>query len=193
MYGANIESMDPQVDGALRRFTRFEYQTLIERGWFEGEPIELLDGMLVTMTPQGSAHYTVSGVLMHILAQALPINLYGIAAHSPFSASEDSMPEPDLLVFDKRRTPRGIPTEALLAIEVSNTSLRKDRTVKLPIYANNGVPEYWIIVLAERTVEVYTQPRNGTYMHMDRVASDGVLRPRFDPSIEISMASLPWD
>ncbi|CAN5245436.1 Uma2 family endonuclease [soil metagenome] len=185
--------MDPRLESEpVRRFTAQEYKKLVAQGWFEGESIELLYGQIVAMTPQGDGHWNLSRVLMHLLARALPIERYGIAAHSPFAATADSMPEPDLLVFDAVTGRRGIPAEALLAVEVAMSSLRRDRLAKLPLYATAGIPEYWIVVAPGREVEIYTQPRNGTYMHMERVDLDGVLRPRFDSSIEIAMSSLPW-
>ncbi len=193
MHGASIEDMDPRLENEpIRRFTALEFRKLVHQGWFEGEAIELLYGQIVPMTPQGDEHWNLSRVLMHLLARALPIERYGIAAHSPFAASVDSMPEPDLLVFDAARGRRGIPDEALLAVEVAMSSLRRDRTAKLPLYATAGIPEYWIVVAPAREVEIYTEPRNGTYMHMERIGIDGVLRPLFDPSIEIAMSSLPW-
>lgn len=194
VLGASLETMDPCLEGeSFRRFTQREYRDLVNQGWFEDEPIELLRGMLVTMTPQGRDHWPVSSVLMHVLARALPIDRYGIAAHSGFAATPDSEPEPDVQVFDRTKYPRSIPSEALLIIEVSRSSLRRDRNIKRPIYAENGVPEYWIVVLADREVEVYTQPVGGTYTQMTRVTIDGTLRPQFDPTIEIAMTSLPWD
>jgi Uma2 family endonuclease len=102
------------------------------------------------------------------------------------------MPEPDLLVFDAIAGRRGIPAEALLAVEVTMASLRSHRTAKLPLYATAGIPEYWIVVAPDREVEIYTEPRTGTYMHMVRLGIEGVLRPLFAPSIEIALRSLPW-
>jgi Uma2 family endonuclease len=185
--GGAIETED------LRRFTRREYDALVEQGFFGDENVELLRGVVVTMSPQGPGHWHVSSLLMHVLARALPVDTYVVAAHSGFAAADDSEPEPDLGVYERVRARGQIPSEALLIVEVANTSLRRDRSVKLPIYAEAGVPEYWIVVLPERQVEVYTQPRSGAYMHMERVLLDGVLRPQFEPTIEIATNTLPWN
>jgi Uma2 family endonuclease len=176
----------------LRRFTRREYDDLIDRGFFEeDEHIELLRGLLVTMSPHGHEHYSITCLVGNVLTRALPPR-FGVAMHSPFCATEDSEPEPDVCVFDCERFPRTKPTEALLLVEVSGDSLRRDRDVKLSIYAENGVPEYWIVILATQEVEVYTDPRDGGYVKMERIGLDGVLRPAFDPTIEIPLRTLPW-
>lgn len=113
--------MDPRLESEpLRRFSALEYQKLVEEGWFEGESLELLYGQLVPMTPQGDVHWNLSRVLIHVLAQALPIERFGMAAHSPFAATVDSMPEPDLLVFEAIAGRRGIPAEASLNIGSSS-------------------------------------------------------------------------
>jgi Uma2 family endonuclease len=175
----------------LRRFTRREYDELVAQGFFEGEPIELLQGLVLTMSPQGVDHFSISVVLANVLTRALP-ERFGIATHSPFAASDDSEPEPDVYVFDREAFDRRLPDRALLVVEISRTSLKRDRSVKLPIYATNGVPEYWIVNLVDREVEVHSQPNGDAYERMELVTMSGVLRPQFDPTIEIAMSSLPW-
>jgi len=194
VYGANLDFMDPEL--LLERFRplmRREYDELVELGWFEDEPIELLRGMLVTMTPQGGDHSDVGAWLAHRFAAALPIEQFDVRSHSPFAATDDSEPEPDVQVSRKPK-PRGShPTTALLIVEVSRSSLRKDRKIKLPIYAENGVPEYWIVDLVKRVVEIYTQPEGETYVRVEHVDITGTLRPMLLPDIAIPMAELPWD
>jgi Uma2 family endonuclease len=77
----------------LRRFTRREYDRLVEEGWFDGEPIELLHGMLVEMSPQGAGHFGISVKIANVLTRALS-ERFGVATHSPFAATDDSEPSP---------------------------------------------------------------------------------------------------
>jgi Uma2 family endonuclease len=175
----------------LRRFTRREYDALVAQGFFEGEPIELLHGLLLTMSPQGDDHFSISVVVANVLTRALP-ERFGIATHSPFAASDDSEPEPDVYVFDRQAFARQIPDRALLVVEVSRSSLRRDRHLKLPIYARNGVPEYWIVNLVDREVEVHSEPDGDSYKKIELITMSGALHPKFDPTIEIAMSSLPW-
>jgi len=189
---AIMEADDAELTSAeLRRFTRREYDELVNKGYFEDEKIELLRGLLVTMSPEGDEHYSITSLIANVITRALP-ERFGIATNAPFCATDDSEPEPDICVFDRTRFPRTKPTESLLIVEVAYSSIRRDRNVKLPIYAEANVPEYWIILVATQTVEVYTEPRNGTYTKMEKILPDGVLRPRIDPTIAIEMRSLPW-
>jgi Uma2 family endonuclease len=109
----------------------------------------------------------------------------------PFAASDDSEPEPDLAVVREDYSLRDHPSEVLLLIEVADSSLRKDRGIKRAIYAENGVPEYWILDVATMTVEVYTRPIGGNYADV-RVARDGdVLRPIHLTTVAIAVSQIP--
>jgi len=191
VHGASIANMESETL-EQRRFTRREYDELVRQGWFEDEPIELLRGLLVKKMTQGTDHNDIVDLMIHVFAQALPIENFGVRAHSGFAATDDSEPEPDFYVYRKPKPSDSHPTSALLLVEVSRSSLRRDRTIKLSIYAENGVPEYWIVDLEAREVEVYTQPDGQTYRHVERIQIDGELRPTFDPTIVIAMSSLPW-
>ena len=144
VHDATLEDMDPEIflGERLRPISRREYDELVELGWFEDEPIELLRGMLVEMTPQGNDHSDIGAWIAHRFMAVLSIYEWDVRTHSPYAATDDSEPEPDVQVSRKPK-PRGShPTSALLVVEVSRSSLRKDRKLKLPIYAENGVPEY---------------------------------------------------
>lgn len=172
----------------VRPLHRREYERLVEAGVFEDERIELLRGVLVEMSPQGGPHAGSTARIANLLTRALD-DAFEIRAHSPLRAGEDSMPEPDVAVVP--RTPIGEhPPFAFLVVEVSESSLRKDRKVKAPIYAETVVPEYWIVDLAGRAVEVYTEPRDGRYSSVVRVGDEGVLRPTAFPEIAIPVADI---
>jgi Uma2 family endonuclease len=151
----------------IRPLRRVEYDRLVEIGVFgEDEHIELLGGALVAMSPQGDTHADCAGVLMTLL-----VRMFGdrasVRAHSPFAAGEYSQPEPDVAVYPPRRYGRGHPDHALLIVEVADSSLRKDRSVKVDICAEAGVAEYWIVDLVHGAVEVRTAPLDGHYTRME--------------------------
>jgi len=172
----------------VRPLHRREYERLVAAGVFEDERVELLRGVLVEMSPQGGPHAGSTARIANLLTLALGGRVE-IRAHSPLPAGEDSMPEPDVAVVP--RMPIGEhPTHAFLVVEVSESSLRKDRKVKAPIYAESVVPEYWIVDLAGRAVEVYTEPRDGRYASMITIGDDGVLRPQAFPEIAISVSEI---
>lgn len=175
----------------IRRLSRAEYDRLVHLGMFEDERLELLRGMLVTMSPQGVSHSDMVARLGKRLTLALG-EAFIVRQHSPFAATEDSEPEPDLVVIRDEPGLRAHPSVALLLVEVSDSSLRKDRRVKTPIYAEAGVPEYWIIDVNGASVEVLTDPGGGSYRSTRLLGRGDVLRPLELPGIEISVSALPW-
>jgi Uma2 family endonuclease len=154
----------PSQDEALRirPLRRVEYDRLVQVGVFEDERIELLRGALVEMTPQGAPHADCAAQLARMLILALGERA-SVRAHSPFAASEDSEPEPDVAVYPPRRYAHDHPQTAHLLIEVADSSLRKDRDIKSAIYAEASAPEYWIVDLVHGTVEVRSAPSDGHY------------------------------
>ena len=101
-------------------------------------------------------------MLTQLLTRALPTTTQ-VRCHLPFAASEVSQPEPDVAVYPARTFGRDHPDTAFVVIEVAESSLGKDRGIKSEIYAEAGVPEYWIVDLVHRAVEVRTAPRDGHY------------------------------
>ena len=173
-----------------RRLSRRAYDQLVERGVFdEDDRIELLRGRLVTMSPQGSRHSTMTARLAQRLIRALDES-YEVRSHSPFAATDDSEPEPDISVSRASRRASYHPSKALLLIEVAESSLRKDRLVKSKIYAENRSPEYWIIDLASRSVFVHTAPARGAYRSVVQLRGKHVLRPLRLPGVAWTVSEL---
>jgi Uma2 family endonuclease len=184
------DSLEPEtIVPRSRRLSRRAYDRLVERGVFEGEPIELLRGRLVTMSPQGEQHSIVASRLAQSLIRALDES-YDIRVHSPYAASDDSEPEPDISVSRKLRRRAYHPSRALLLVEVSMSSQRKDRLVKAELYAENRAPEYWVIDLVARSVFVHTRPFRGAYRSIVQMRRNDVLRPILLPEIAISVADV---
>ncbi|HYQ03879.1 MAG TPA: Uma2 family endonuclease [Polyangiaceae bacterium] len=151
----------------IRPLRRVEYDQLVALGAFEDEKIELLDGEMVAMSPIGTLHSSAVQRLTELLILALHARA-SVYCQSPFAASELSEPEPDLLVAPRGDYLADHPGEAHLIIEVAESSLTKDRGRKLRMYASCGVPEYWVVNLVERCIEVYRDPQGSGYARMDR-------------------------
>ena len=153
------------LDGmSLRRFTLDEYHQLIEIGFFdEDERVELLEGVLVYMSPLNPLHVRALVRLRRVIASFFARNDIEVRIQEPVSIPElMTEPEPDLVisresgaVLDERHP---YPEDILLLIEVSDSSLTCDRTRKGAIYAQAGIPEYWIWNLVDSSLEVYRQP-----------------------------------
>lgn len=173
--------------GELKRFRRAEYDRLVDLGLFEEERIELLHGLLVAKEPQGPDHSSAARKLHRLLVLALDARAE-IGSHSPFAASDDSEPEPDVAAFPRRYQSTEHPTEAFLLVEISKGSLRRDRGVKADLYAAAGVPEYWVVNLLESIVEVRHQPENGTYRRLETFRPGDSIRLISFPDVAIAVA-----
>jgi Uma2 family endonuclease len=120
VHDATLVEMDPEIFAGerLRPLTRREYDELVDLGWFEGEPIELLRGMLVEMTPQGGEHSDLAAWFAQQFSSKLAFDKFDIRAHSPYAATDDSEPEPVVQISRKPKPHGQHPTSALLVIEV---------------------------------------------------------------------------
>lgn len=172
-----------------RLLSRRAYDKLIEHGMFDDERIELLRGQLVTMSPRGQLHSTVTARIAQRLIRALD-ETYEVRSHSPFAAAEDSEPESDISVSRRQRRRAYHPNKALLVIEVAERSLEKDRWIKSAIYAENGAPEYWVVDLRTTSVFVHTHPTKGVYQWVIQHGRKDVLRPARLPEIAIGVADV---
>ena len=144
----------------IRRWTRVEYDRLIEVGILRtGDRVELLGGQLCVSEPQNSPHATAISLASEALRQAFT-GLWHIRIQSPIALDQESEPEPDLAVVAGR--PRDYladhPARPALVVEVADSSLAVDREHKGSLYARARLPEYWIVNLVDRVVEVYREP-----------------------------------
>ena len=107
---------------------------------------------------------------------------------------DDSEPEPDISV-SARSTGLEHPSTSLLMIEVSDSSIRKDREVKSTIYAEAGVGEYWIVDISgsELAVEVQTGPTERGYRRVEILRDGDVLRPTQLPAVALPVGDIPWN
>ena len=145
----------------VKRWTRHEYDHMIEAGVLTPEDhLELIDGEILATTPQGSAHATGVSLAQEALRAAFGSEAH-IRAQLPLALGSDSEPEPDVAVVagSTRDYRDAHPRAAMLVVEVADTTLAHDRDVKGSLYARAGVPEYWILNLTERHLEVYRDPK----------------------------------
>jgi Uma2 family endonuclease len=176
----------------IRGLSRNEYDRMVQLGMFGNERIELLRGALVTMSPQSVRHSRVTGWFARELVLALGRD-WCVLSHSPYAAGEDSEPEPDISVSREGDPVADHPSNAVLIIEVSYSSILIDRRIKAPIYAEAGVPEYWIVNVTddELSVEVHTGPTPDGYRHVKVLHENDVLRPTLLPGVELAVRDIP--
>jgi len=133
----------------------------------EDELVELLYGRIVPLTYENPPHAQATRELFWNLTSAFDsVALVG-PRHSlrlSLDPDDDHIPIPDMLLLDpKDYADLPLPEDVYLLIEVSDTTLRKDRGVKLPLYALSGIPEVWVVNLVDKHIEVYTEPRGRDY------------------------------
>jgi Uma2 family endonuclease len=148
-----------QVPLTRRRWGRSEYERLVELGMFSGEPVELLGGDLIVSEPQGAYHASSVTKVDYALRTVVPAG-WIVRLHAPISLDAESEPEPDLVVVPGRPGDyaHAHPGAPVLAVEVSESSLAFDREHKGSLYARAGVPDYWIVNLVDRVLEVHRDP-----------------------------------
>lgn len=134
-------------------------------GW--RDRIELIDGEIIDMMPIGQGHYSTVSMLNRALVMACGEQAI-VSVQNPVRFDRFNEPQPDFAVLRPRADFYGTgervgPSDVLLLIEVADSSLRYDRTIKLPLYAAAGVPEYWIVDLRGRLVDAYRGPSGAAY------------------------------
>jgi Uma2 family endonuclease len=179
--------LDP---GSLRPLKRVEYERLVVEGCFEHERVELLYGAIVHMNAKGPAHDGVVRRLNKLLSVSVGDRGF-VRVQSAFAASDHSEPEPDIAVVSPTDDElEAHPSTALWIIEVAESSLKHDRTTKAQLYAESGVPEYWIVDLVHGLIEVYTDIVDGAYVRVMPFGPGETIRPRSFADIEVVVANI---
>ena len=164
---------------------------MIEAGILgEDDHVELLEGLLIRMSPQNRPHAFVVQWLTRTLIRTLKAD-YDVLSRLPLTLGPTSEPEPDVAVVsaEEARSRTQHPRRALLVIEVADESVRKDRSLKAGIYARAAVPEYWIVNIPARCVEVHSDPdaETGRYRSVVTRGKGDRLRASAVSGLELSV------
>jgi len=147
---------------ATKRFTIAEYHRLAEIDLLgEDDRVELICGEIVQMAAKGTAHTTLNKRLLRELAKLIG-DRATLQSQDPIALSNSSEPEPDLAILQNRSDDylnnHPTPEDILLLIEISDSSLSYDQTIKLRLYAEANILNYWIFNLLDRHLEAYSEP-----------------------------------
>ncbi|MFT5168847.1 MAG: Uma2 family endonuclease [Saprospiraceae bacterium] len=160
-------------------FTVEEYHKLADVSILtEDDRVELINGEIITRSPINSTH---AGTVTSLLESLFPILIKKatILCQSPIVIPSGSEPEPDIVVTryktDSYRSAHPSPKDIFFVIEVSDSTLEKDREVKHPLYASAEIPEYWIINLIDQQIEIHRQPKNGEYHFKQIISEEGTI------------------
>ncbi|MGH7388917.1 MAG: Uma2 family endonuclease [Candidatus Rokuibacteriota bacterium] len=186
--------MAVEVAATRRRFTRAEYYRMAEVGILgEDDRVELIGGEIVEMSPIGRRHRAFVGNLTQLLAVPLAGRAI-VWVQNPIVLTDDTEPQPDLAVLRHRLVPykdrEAWAEDTLLLIEVADSSLAYDRSTKLRLYAEAGIPEYWVVDCTAEAVEVYRTPGPEGYRDVTRVVGTATLTLQAFPDVELTTAEI---
>lgn len=181
--------MAAQTSPERRRITRDEYHRMIELGFFQRERLELIHGSLLQMSPIGPPHASVVSKLTRLLILQLH-DRAEVRPQQSILAHDDSEPEPDVAIVPLADYSEQHPDRAFLVIEVAESSSAYDRDTKGPLYAASSVEEYWIVDIAGRAIEVYSEPVSGRYDRTRRAGAGDTVTPAAFTDVAISVTEL---
>ena len=190
---ARMEEFAPRT----KRWNRDEYFRLAELGLIPEKHVELIDGVIYEVSPHSFDHYWSIEVVARLLERIFG-ETYWVRRQGPCVHGEWSEPEPDITVvkgsleeFSEH------PTTAVLAVEVSKTSLSFDRGRKANLYAIMGIPDYWVLDLEHRQLLVLRQPVADAsvpfghrYSQVESVPAEGFVSPLEKPAARIAVAQM---
>jgi Uma2 family endonuclease len=179
------------VQIARRQFTVDDFYRMAEAGIFtEDDRVELIDGEIIEMSPIGSRHAACVTRLITLLIEQLGRTAV-VNVQNPLRLHNKAEPVPDVVVLKPRADfyaeAHPGPADALLVVEVADSTLRYDRRVKVPLYARAGIPEVWIVNLPKQVVEVYARPDGETYSEIRKVGRGQALTPVRMPALTLGV------
>ena len=170
-----------------------EYLRMAEAGVFGPEKrLELIEGEIIEMAPIGSPHAGVVNRLNRLMNRLAGSKAL-VAIQNPLIVGKRSVPQPDLALLKPRTDDYGAshPTaeDVMVVIEVADSSLRKDRLLKGPLYAMSGFSEYWIVNVPEQVVEVHRGPTPQGWERISRHGRDEQVTVEAFPDLKLAIAS----
>ncbi len=171
-----LEQIIAGNDAGLAPLTVEQYHQMIANGILgEGSQIELLDGLLVLKDRRdrggkpmnvGTRHSVIVMRLFKLVEKEVETNQIHVLCQQPITLPPNNEPEPDVTIasghLDDYLNRHPGPVDTVAVMEVADSSLRRDRGTKQQIYADAGIPTYWIVNLLSNEIEVYTQPQIGS-------------------------------
>lgn len=178
-----------------RLFTIEDYYRMAETGILSRDDrVEFIRGEIVRMAPIGSPHASMVGRLTALFVRAVGDDAI-IWVQNPIRlAAQNSEPEPDISLLRPKRdyyaSAHPTPTDVLLVVEVADSSLSYDRNVKIPLYAEAGIPEVWIMALEEVRIERYSGLEGGEYRDMSYFYPGDSIAPALLPNARLDVGRL---
>jgi Uma2 family endonuclease len=174
------------------KWTIDEYHRMIAAGILSDRKVELLKGEIVEMSPEGEPHAYCSDEAGEYLSELLGKRAK-IRQAKPITLPNDSEPEPDIAIVQRLgreyREHHPYPENIFWLIEYANSSLEKDLETKSKIYAEVGIPEYWVVNLKKLNLIVFRDPTDGEYATKFTLSA-GKIQPLAFPDISITVEQI---
>lgn len=174
-----------------RLFSTAEVFRMIELGVIdEDENIELIEGELYNLSPKHNRHEHAKSGLIRWFVRRLG-DEHRLWVETTRYLAPDTFVEPDISI-----TREGLPSDKakgsdlLLAIEVADTSLRKDLILKARVYARHGVGDYWVVDAENNRLIVHRDPRDAAYATVLTLSADEEIAPLFEPRLKLRLADI---
>jgi Uma2 family endonuclease len=177
------------------RITVDEYYRMAEVGLIAPDArTELIEGEVIGMPPMGSPHAATVSLLMCRLAAGLGRLDQQVRVQLPVRLDVHSEPLPDFAVVlsreDLYRSRHPLPADTLLVVEISQSTLRLDLKVKVPLYARHQVPEVWVVDIEHHRIHFFRSPKNGIYTEVSFTDKPGVVVLASLPEVKIDLSAL---
>lgn len=196
MADGDAALLAPSLLEAAHPFTVDDYHRMTEAGILSAdERTELIEGVVVTISPIGASHFVAVLRLERLLRDAVGAQAV-VSVQGPVRLPPRSEPQPDLALLrpplERYEAALPGPADVFLLVEVSDSTLARDREVKAPLYAGHGIPEYWLVDLDAREVLIHRDPlpaeRRWQFVHP--VGTDAVLDVATLPGAAVPLAGL---
>ncbi len=179
------------------RITADEYHRMAEVGLLAPDArVELIAGEIIDMAPIGTDHCSVVDYLTEVLAPAVRGRAI-LRVQGAIRLDSMSEPQPDIALLvpraDRYRGSHPSPAEVLLVIEVSDSTLRYDRDVKVALYALRGIREVWLVDLQHGELHCYRSPQGDHYVDHSVTRKPGVIAMAGLPGVEVDLSQLVVD
>lgn len=189
-----IETLQKVIPLTQRPFTVAEYDRMIAVGILtEDERIELIEGVFVEMSPIGHRHAACIKRIIALFGSRVGPSVM-LDIQNPIHLSDYSEPQPDAVLLqpsvDAYEHANPTAADVLLLIEVADSSLEYDRTVKTALYARGLIGEVWVVDLASETIAVFTDPADGRYQSVRTAKKGESLTPTALPDLTLRVDQL---
>lgn len=176
------------------QFTVKQFQQMAESGILsENDRVELIRGEMIDMSPIGRRHAGCVNKLVNFLIQLLGKQIV-LAPQNPVELDETSEPQPDIALLKPRpdfyKNSHPQPEDIFLLIEVADTTVKYDREVKIPLYAEANIPEVWLVDVNQEVVEVYRNPLQGVYQDVQKLVKNQTLSILAFPDVHINVSEM---